>query len=146
MGDQTSYDRYTGESWSVVVRAADASIEEVEIHGLVARSVVTASGRSIRRQADGSFEIDLTEVAASLAAEGSTELAGQLRRRGVSRILFDWVGEVALRARLDGESESALVLNRDRGGEGQGVGRLPAGSPASPTDLLPFEKFSPNRY
>ncbi len=140
------HDRYAGESWSVVVRAGETPIDEVEIRGLIPRRVITASGSAIQQQSDGSFEIDVMKVASSLADEGEAELAGTLRRRGIRRIVLDWVGDVALRVRLDNDPESALVLNRERGQDEQGSRRLPAGSPSSSTDLLPFDRFSPTRY
>jgi hypothetical protein len=146
-GGASWQDRYSGEDWLVVVRGSAQEVEEVEIHGLLARRVVSASGQAIQRLPDGTFEVDL--LRSSIVNQGKfsgASPAALLKSRGVSRILLDWVGDVALRVRLDGNSESALVLNRERGADESGGRRLPAGITANPGDLLPFERFSPTRY
>jgi hypothetical protein len=123
----------------VVIRGAVSgdSIEEIEIHGLLGTQAITASSDVIRQLGEGVFEVDLSQIAERSAGQGTQDMANLIRNRGVKRIVFDRVGDAAIRARLDGDSESALILNREQV-------RAPAGF--SERDPTFFERYSPARF
>ena len=132
-------DRYSAQSWLVVIRSAMSGekIEEIEIHGLLGARAITAGTEVIRPLGEGAFEVDLSQIAERSTQQGTPEVASLIRNRGVKRIVFDRVGDAAIRARLDGDPESAFILNREQV-------RAPAGF--SERDPTLFERYSPARF
>jgi hypothetical protein len=126
------HERYSADQWVVVVRE-----DEVEIRGLLGPQTVTVPSAAIQRLDEGAFEVDLEKVASQLRELGSLELAGLIKNRGVKKIAFDRVGDAALRARLDGDADSALVLSREQM-------RAPAGYRERDPSLM--ERYSPTRF
>jgi hypothetical protein len=122
LGASPGQDRYSAVHgsgrWTVVIRSGESSIDEIEIYGLVGEQPLTASGQSIRSLEGGAFEVDLGKL------QLSSETSALVRNRGVKKIVFDHVGDSALRARISGETasgeDSELILNREQD-------RVPAG-------------------
>lgn len=130
-------ERYTGEQVTVVLRADPQGIEEVEIHGLIPSQVLTVSRETISSLPDGGFEVSLQKIAEAMAGAGATEAATRVKNRGIDKIVFDRVGEVALRARLDGNGEQVLILNKAQGREPASI---------SVRDEFLIDRFSPGRF
>lgn len=112
-------ERYHSQQLSVVIRSEQGRVEEVEVHGLLGSQVLTVHGDALTHRPDGTFEVDLAKASQPMPASAAASL---LSRRGVKAILFDRVGDVALRARLMGAvnpatEEEILILNRASGRE-----------------------------
>ncbi len=130
-------ERYLGEQVTVVLRADSKGIDEVEIHGLIPSQVLTGSRESILPLPDGGFEVSIQKIAEGLAVSGATEAATLVKNRGIGRIVFDRVGEVALRARLDGSEDQVLILNKAQGREPASI---------SARDEFLIDRYSPARF